>query len=401
MRVLIVNTNAYSKSTGRIAYLFLNYLRSQGHQAKLCCSGAREEEIEDEDVICLNNKANVWMSALCTRLSGYEGIWNKQAFVKVRSIIESFKPDYVQLYNLHSYYLNHFELLEYLKINKIKTLYTLFDEFAYTGKCGFALNCDKYISMCNDCPQNKKYPASYFFDRTRCMQKRKMNIYNEFDTIRFASTKWTCERAKVSSVLKNRDIYELDEPIDYVNTFYPRETSRIRTEYNIPIDKKIILCVADMGNPRKGGHDFIKIACELEKRDDLFFIIVGYKDIGITLPNNLLKIEYVKSLDRLAEFYSIADLMVCPSMAETTPDACLDSLGCGTPVCGYLATKDVAPIPLCYYTDDGNIEYLKKYIESISKASAEIRNMCIDYAHSRYHPNVVFGKMLNIYKSIK
>ena len=55
MRILIINSHSHSGSTGKIAFGAYNYLRQLGNDVKICCRGAREDEIDDNDIINLES----------------------------------------------------------------------------------------------------------------------------------------------------------------------------------------------------------------------------------------------------------------------------------------------------------------------------------------------------------
>ena len=112
MRVLIFNVNSHEGSTGMIAYNLLNYLRRNGHEAKLLSGNVREDVIVDNDVYCLNKKIEFYLSALLTRLLGYEGSYNWNATRKAKKIIDEFKPDVVQFYGMHEYWINSYDIME-------------------------------------------------------------------------------------------------------------------------------------------------------------------------------------------------------------------------------------------------------------------------------------------------
>ena len=78
-------------------------------------------------------------------------------------------------------------------------------------------------------------------------------------------------------------------------------------------------------------------------RKDITFVFVGYNRSDWDIPSNMITVGYVSSQDKLAEYYSMADLYVCTSLADTFPTTCLNALGCGTPLLGFKA----GGVPYC------------------------------------------------------
>lgn len=403
MKVLIVNSWSNEGSTGKIANGLYQYLISHGHQAKFCFRGTREYKIGNPDFVPLNNVVDHGLSVIGTRLTGYEGIFNKKATNKVIQLIESFKPDVVQLFNLHAYYINSYQLLEYLKSKtNIPVVYTMFDEFPYMGRCCFSVGCDQFKTKCVKCPHKINYPRSLFFDRASYCFKRKKKIYQDFNHITFASVKWCCERAKESALLRDKPIIELDNPINYDKVFFPRKTERLRKELGIPENNRVILTVAVASIPTKGGKYFVELAKKMQDVKDITFVYVGYDVNNWEIPSNMITIGFVRSQNLLAEYYSLADLFVCTSLADLTPNACLDALGCGTPLAGF----SEGGVPYCASEGYGtfvktfDIEALVEVVNATQKKTERRIKEVRDYAYQRYSGNIVYERYLDIYKSI-
>lgn len=403
MRILIVNSWSNEGSTGKIANGLYWYLRSKGHQVRFCFRGTRECKIDNPDFVPLNRVIDQNLAVIGTRLTGYEGIFNKKATLKVIRLIESFNPNVIQLFNLHAYYINSYKLLEYLKSRTdIPVVYTMFDEFPYMGRCCFSVSCNQFKTECIKCPHKINYPYSLFFDRASYCFNRKKKIYHNFNHITFASVKWCCERAKESALLKNKTIVELDNPINYDKIFYPRNSERLRNDLGIPIENKVILTVAVASIPTKGGIYFIELAKKMQNVKNTTFIYVGYDVNNWDIPQNMITVGFIKSQDLLAEYYSLADLFVCTSLADLTPNACLDALGCGTPLAGF----SEGGVPYCATEDYGkfvktfDIEALSKVIISTPKKTDERIREVREYAYNRYSSNIVYEKFLNLYKSV-
>jgi glycosyltransferase involved in cell wall biosynthesis len=277
----------------------------------------------------------------------------------------------------------------------------MIDEYPYMGKCCYSYNCLKFQTECNACPLKKDYPESLFFDRSNEIFHRKKNIYNGFETIVFTGPGWVCKRAGSSAVMQGRRIETLDEPINYDEMFYPRDTCRLKQELGIPPENRIILTVTDMKYERKGGKYFLQVAEKLACEKDISFIFVGYR-ASMPAPPNVIAIPFVKSQDLLAEYYSLADLFVCTSLADTMPNVCLDALGCGTPLCGFAeaGTPFTASAEFGTFTPTYDIDELAKVIKNTPKKTAGYSGACVSYARSRYSTEVVFSKLMSIYKSI-
>lgn len=101
---------------------------------------------------------------------------------------------------------------------------------------------------------------SLFFDQSKKIFEDKKKAYQGFENIVFTGPGWVVDRAKQSALLRGKRIETVDEPIDFDSCFYPRDTQKLRSDLGIPAGKKVIVTVAQMSNPRKGGVYFYDVA---------------------------------------------------------------------------------------------------------------------------------------------
>ncbi len=396
MKVLIINTTGVEGSTGKISLGLANELIKDGHSVKILYGRGFSV---DEKIECIKvaSKAEVYLNVLSTRLLGMINSFAFFSTRKIVKIIDSYRPDVIQMFNLHGYYLNERKLFREISKRGIKIVYSMLDEYPYMGKCCYSNECTKFQNICSECPSLREYPASLFFDKAKAVQEMKATAY-EANAISFTGPKWVIERARLSSLLRDKNLYEIDEPIDTFGRFMPQNVENIFKKYNVPTEKLLVLNVAVFSNQRKGVKYFLE-AARACKRGDLLFINVGYDGPKDDLPENFLPISYVSNQDELACFYSLADLYCCTSTADTMPNACLEALSCGTPICAF----NISGIP--YIADDTvmtlvepkNSLCLLDVILKANKKTEEDIKKCREYALSRYSYKIFEEKLIEIY----
>jgi len=94
--------------------------------------------------------------------TGLNGCFSKKGTKKFLEIIDnSIKPDIIHLHNLHNCYINLELLFDYIKNKNLTVVWTLHDCWAFTGQCPHftMVKCDKWKTICFDCPQYRKYPS--------------------------------------------------------------------------------------------------------------------------------------------------------------------------------------------------------------------------------------------------
>lgn len=381
-RIAIINTVS-NGSTGKIANAMNRFFTNQGYYSVLCYGYGDKPEFGNSYKI--NTTLEHYIHALKARIFGTEGQNSTYATKRLVSYLEQDEINVVYAISLHGYYLNRKVLFDYLIKKNMKVIYLMIDENAYVGKCGYANDCKNYLNGCGHCPNLGEYPKSLFFDKTANIFKEKQNAYDEMKNIVFVGPKFVVEKASMSPLLKDKRTFVLDEAID-VELFKPYNASDLRKALGIAEDKTIILCVAPFSYERKGVKYYIQLAKRFINEKKYVFVHVGFNGDKSICPPNYIPIDFVKDQYLLAQYYSMADLFVFPSLLDTMPNACLESLACGTPILcfnisgmPYIANDDVGT-----FVEPRNVDELERVILNTSKKSHKIISTCREYALKRY-----------------
>ena len=84
--------------------------------------------------------------------------------------------DVIHIHNTHGGFLNLWAVSELSRVKPV--IWTLHDEWAYTGHCACTLGCDRWRFGCGDCPDLTIYPA-VSWDSTRFLSKLKARSYEK------------------------------------------------------------------------------------------------------------------------------------------------------------------------------------------------------------------------------
>lgn len=335
MRYLFINSVAGFGSTGRIVAQQCREFMSQGHE----CLIAYSREVKNCDGIPLyhiGNSFDVRLHALMGRLSDSSGFHSKKATSDFVQKIEEYNPDVIWLHNLHGYYLDVTLLFSYLKTCGKQIRWTLHDCWAFTGHCAYFdyVGCDRWKTQCYDCPQKRTYPASYFADNSADNFGRKKAAFSNVPNLTIQVPSFWLKTRVEQSFLK-------DYPVEVVPNTVNREVFRptsgdFRARYGLE-EKKIILGVANVWEPRKGLQTFARLSDVLGEEYQI--VLIGLTDKQIkAIPPKILGLPRTASAEALAVAYSAADVYVCPSVEETFGMTVLEAACCGTPVVVYKGT---------------------------------------------------------------
>lgn len=401
MKVLIINVNSHTGSTGKITKGLYDYLKTEGHEVKVGYRGVLESQLEKDDFIPLISKWEFGLSVALARITGLEGHFSFFATLKLKRLIRYFKPDVIQLYNAHGNYIRTNAFLDYVKKKGIPVVYSMLDEYAYMGKCPYPRECDKFKTKCYRCPQKREYPESWLFDTTNILFHQKEHLYNGFQRIIFTGPPFVCKRAKESFLLKNKRVEELYEPFNFKESFYPRNTDELRKELGLDENDRVVVCASGT-SPRKGGKYFLEVARILKDQPNLKFIFIGYDRNDWDFPENVIVKGFIPDPDKLASYISVADSYVCTSIGDSTPSICLAALGCGTPLIGfdYDGIKDCAPNEFGTYVPLGDVVALAQVVVTINKKTSKDIERIRSYAVRQFSSESIYKKQVEIYHNL-
>lgn len=275
-RLLLIDVNCKFSSTGKIVYDLFTGFKQFGRDAAVCYG--RGDKIKEDGLYKFGLDIETLIHGLLARITGLNGCFSFFSTRRLLKFIKKYNPDVIHIHELHAYFVNIKPLIKYIKKMNIKILWTFHCEYMYTGKCGYSHDCEKYQSICGNCPELRSYPKSLFFDKTRYMHTQKIKLLRDFDFTIVTPSLWLADKVK-KSFLKEKRIEVIHNGID-TTIFYPsNNTLELRRELGIQEETKVALFVApDLSNPIKGGEYILQLAKRMEK-EDVVFLIVGDGEI--------------------------------------------------------------------------------------------------------------------------
>ena len=400
MKIMQINSVYKKGSTGKIVYDIHQGLLNHKIDSIVCYG--RGEKIKEKNVYKICGEAYSYFNHFKANFTGvpYEGFFFSTK--KLIDIIEQEKPDIVHLQCINGYFIDIYKLIKWLKNNEVKTVLTLHAEFMYTGGCGHALECTKWLESrgCHHCDKVKTEFHSKLFDRTNYMWKKMINAFEGFDKNKIIITSvspWLMERAKQSYALRNFKHVVVTNGLD-TNIFHSysnKEILPLKQKYNL-FNEKIIFHVTpsfnDNPNHIKGGYYVLELAKKM-KNKNVKFIIAGPYDKQINAPDNVIFLGSISNQIELAKYYSMADLTLLTSKKETFSMVTAESLSCGTPVVGF---KAGAPEMIALQGYSEFVEYgdlnalLREIIRMLDKGNSEFNT-------NFYSKDNMVNKYLEIY----
>lgn len=398
--LLQINATVNTGSTGRIVEEIGQRAIVAGCESYIAYGRAAGKS--QSKVIKIGSKWDIRWHGLKSLLFDAHGFGSKKATKQLVQKIDEINPDIILFHNLHGYYLNIEILLNYLREKDIPVFWTLHDCWPFTGHCSYfdAVNCDKWKTHCERCPNQKGYPKSIWLDNSKSNYDRKKALLTALPNITFIPVcKW------MGSIVENSFMKGHPQQVIYngtnIEVFKPQATDvteAIRKKYCID-GEHIVLGVASTWDKRKGLSDF----CWLSERlpEDYQVVLVGLSQKQIdTLPKGVVGIRRTESVQELAALYSFADVFVNPTYVDNFPTTNIEALACGTPVITYNTggSPEAIDEKTGIVVSNGDKEALKVAISEIIESKGKYTiEQCRERAVKYFNKDDRFGDYIELF----
>lgn len=400
MNILQINTADTKGGAGKIAYGLKNELAKKGHSSALLVS--RKYAKDDKNVLLVrpeNNLRRRILKKLTYYLANDLDLFSSGHILKMPEFL---KADIIHCHNLHT---NYFNLRTLEKISALKpVVWTFHDMWPITAHCGHSFNGQLKENGFFTCPSLDIYPPIAWHNE-KYLEKRKSGIYNESNFHIVTPSKWLADKVS-QSIIKDKPLSVIYNGIN-TSIFKPYNQKECRQSLDLPLDKQIILVVAKGGasNPWKGGNyaqEVLKAFMDdsrIESNSSIpFFVNLG----GDTNENNdkVRTVSYVSDQTTLAKYYSAADILLYPSIADNCPLVILEAMACGLPVVSF----NTSGIPELvehkingYIAEYKNTDDLQLGINYLLNLSPEETQKMKQYSINKILANFTIEKMTSQY----
>lgn len=399
MNILQINTQDKKGGAANIAYLLKKGLEKRGHSSPMFVG---RKYSNDHNVFILNDVLSFSGKVrrkLAYWLANDIDVFNSSHILKM----EQFKKaDVVHCHNLHS---NYFNLSTLQKMSRLKPIvWTFHDMWPITAHCAHAFDGKIGKSGFFACPALNTPPAIAWHNE-KYLTKRKSGIYKNSNFHIATPSKWLADKVG-QSVLKDKPLSVIYNGID-TSVFRPYDKQESRQSLGLPPDKRIVLIVAKGGasNPWKGGNYAQEVIRAFKDDPRVFFVDLG-GDTTQESPH-FKTVGYVADQNTLAKYYSIADILLYPSVADNCPLVVLEAMACGLPVVSF-TTGGIPEIidhkKTGYVAEYKNTDDLIIGIESIlalnPSETEEMKSNAIKIINNSFTLNMMVDNYINLYKKL-
>ncbi len=400
MKVIQINTIANTGSTGRIAEQIGRQLIAAGHESYIAFG--RRSQPGTSELISLNDQKGQALHLLKTRLFDRHGFGSQRATRHLLEAIDRIQPDIIHVHNLHGYYVHIGLLFEYLKVKQIPVVFTLHDCWTFTGHCSHfeSVGCTKWQTECHQCPNIKKYPASWGMDQsTRNFRDKKRLFTGLKNAVVVTPSNWLKKHVE-ASFLGEYPVKTIHNGVD-VAVFYP-DIALNRAQYGIADNMPFVLGVASTWTPSKGLKDFIQLRKLLPETLQIVLVGLTSEQIQI-LPPGITGIQRTENTRDLAALYGAALVLVNPTYADNFPSVNIEALACGTPVVTYETggSPEAVLHPQSKVVKPGDISALAEAVLAIGHSLRfQDRAECRAVAEHYFDQDKQFQQYLTLYQTV-
>ncbi len=339
MKLLHINTYDMHGGAARAAYRLHKALLNEHVDSQML---VKTKSGDDHTVIAAQSKVQKLLSPFYRRLDTFllRRYKNRTAdrfspaivpFSGMADRINALNPDIVHLHWICS---STMSIEEIAKI-RAPIVWSLHDNWPFTGGCHVRYECEKHKQGCGSCPELGSTQEN---DLSRRVFNRKSKAFSGIRQLAIIGvSKWMADCAAESALFRDRTIRNIPNPLD-TGIYAPVPKNEARALLHLPLDKKLIVfgAINATGDRRKGFAELIE-ALDKVQLDDIEFAVFGSSEPK-TPHRFKFKAHYLGQLHddiSLRLLYSAADVMVVPSLQEAFGQTASEAMACGTPVVAF------------------------------------------------------------------
>ena len=355
MKILQISTYDIRGGAARATYRLHRGLRGMDQD---CCMLVRYKETDDDFVSAVGQKQETDKKAFFLKVPIQEQYINAHRTDISNTLFSLPYPGYdvsqsplvqnADIINLH--WVSQFQSLVTLKhifaLGK-PVVWTLHDQWAFTGGCHYSSGCEGYQGSCKECPQLSTDP----FSLPEAILHDKEDLFQNANLTIVTPSRWMGRCARESRLFKSLRVEVIANSLE-TDLYSPLAKEQAKKRLEIPNDAITFLFGAIDGTEKRKG--FAKLigamkSCrqmeafqELLRKDQLRLLCFGSPNDELeSMGIPVISLGQLDTDEEIRDAYSAADLFLLPSLEDNLPNTILESMSCATPVVAF----DVGGVP--------------------------------------------------------
>ena len=226
-------------------------------------------------------------------------------------------------------------------------VWTLHDQWAFTGGCHYSTGCGGYQSSCKECPQLANDP----FSLPEAILHDKEDLFQNANLTIVTPSRWMGRCARESRLFKSLRVEVIANSLE-TDLYSPLPKDQAKKCLEIPDDAVTFLFGAIDGTEKRKGfvelvgamkfcleNEFFK---ELLRKDQLRLLCFGSPNDQLeSMGIPVVSLGRLGTDEEIRNAYSAAEIFLLPSLEDNLPNTILESMSCDTPVVAF----DVGGVP--------------------------------------------------------
>ncbi len=259
----------------------------------------------------------------------------------------TFHPAVQQADVIHLHWIN----FGFLSLDSLKSLFalgkpvvwTLHDQWAFTGGCHYTRGCEQFVTHCGQCPYLRK-PGPH--DLAWRVFARKQAVLAGVNLHLTPPSQWLAHEAQRSALLGHVPLTVIPYAIDQT-VFRPINRAEAAAQFDLRLSEgetlvrpRLLFGSATVTDPRKGFAYFAEALTLLHQQypalaPEIIVFGKGRSYLFDALPYPIRHLGLLTSEAAIVAAYNLADALIVPSLEDNLPNTVIEALACGTPVLGF------------------------------------------------------------------
>jgi len=291
-------------------------------------------------------------------------------------------------------------------------VWTLHDQWAFTGGCHYSAGCGKFERSCENCPQLADDP----FGLTAAVLSDKKVFFKDARLTVVTPSRWMAGCAKRSCLFRDLRVEVIPNALE-TDFFTPLSKQKAKERMGIGGEVLTLLFGGEDGSEKRKGFKELMAVVECCLKDRRFHGLVESGRLRLICfgrPSDRIAnlgipftaLGYLNSEEKIRDAYAGADIFVLPSLEDNLPNTMLEAMSCATPVVAF----DVGGMPDLIedgvngiLVPPGDVYKMSHAICSLliaSKARQAMGEKCRHKMENEFALTVQAGRYLRLYEDL-
>lgn len=350
MKVLLLNTSDRTGGAAIACYRLMDALNANGVEAKML---VRDKITDNPNVVSVNTNGwtkliNLWLFLWerliiffhngCSKRNLFRvSIANTGNDISKHPLVQ--EADIIHLHWINQGFLSLKDIGMLAKLGK-PIVWTMHDQWPYTGICHYVDGCKNYTRHCHQCPQINRKSGK---DLSSLIFIKKKNIFQADKSITLVGcSNWIAKCAKESAILGTTTfVTSIPNAINTIQYQNFNSKDSFREKFKLPKFKKFILFGACKATDKRKGVDFMIAACKqllnYSVSSEVAVVVFGSKseELSGLLDVPVINVGFINNSDQMVSLYNAVDLFLIPSLEDNLPNTIMEAMACGLPCVGF------------------------------------------------------------------